>query len=108
MHRRSNDRSESHSIVNVRLLLVVFVVLAVGGTTAFLLHQRNERRNARAFLTRAEESSEKGEHAEAAQWLAQYIQLRPDDYESRVLLAHAVDKSAHTPAAKVQAAGYYS
>ncbi len=105
---RSHSSQRGRAILNVRLLLVTLVVLTVGGTAAFLIHRRHVRHNADALLQRAEEATTKNDHAQAVQWLVQYIQLRPDDQEARGRLAYAVDRAATTPLAKAQAIAQFN
>jgi tetratricopeptide (TPR) repeat protein len=105
---RSHTSTERRSTINLRLLLIALFVLGGAGGAAFFVHRSHVRKNADALLKRSQESLDKGEKAEAVQWLLQYLQLKPEDHEAHVRLAELFDKTAESLPAKTAAIDHYT
>lgn len=118
----SRKRRRQKSRINTRLGLILFVALAISGTTIHFLHGYMVGRNATNLLDRAERLLTEAEQAkvsaqssendtervkllkeyfqkrrEAVRYLQQYVQLKPDDYNAWVTLAETSDETITNP-----------
>jgi len=88
---RRLHQSRSRTMLAVAGYLVLLVVLV---PAAYLWHEFQQGRNVAAFLSRAGALEERGDWAQAAEYLDRYLRLQPDSPEVRARLARTFDKAA--------------
>ncbi len=98
--RRRFARRRKVRVGLVSLLLASCVLLGGG---IHLLHGYQVRRNAAAFLERADAAEKEGDLRKAADYLRRYIALHPDDLEQLARLELMRADLAETPRQKLQA-----
>ena len=85
--------------INVKFVVILFVVLVLGGGGIFALNRWQVSRNAGSLLTRAEAAIASGEKGEALQLLSRYVGMRPDDARAYGMFAELVLEAAEAPGA---------
>jgi tetratricopeptide (TPR) repeat protein len=85
--------------LNLKFFFCLLSVVAVFATSVHLLHGFQVTRNAGALLTQADRAQEDGDLSKAARYLNRYLNLVPDDDESRAkyALLLADEKLATSP-----------
>ena len=85
--------------INVKFVVILFVLLAVGGGGIFALNRWQVSRNAGSLFTRAEAALESGDKGEALQLLSRYVGMRPNDSRAYGLFAELLLEAAEAPGA---------
>lgn len=93
--------------LNPRALAITIVGLALLLPAAFFWHQFQIHRNAGKLLTQAQRLAANDEWRDAATMYFHYLKLRPDDAQSWINLAQAVDRAAETYNEKQKAVELY-
>jgi tetratricopeptide (TPR) repeat protein len=89
--------------VNVKLLVALLVGLAVTCVGLYGLYGLQVRRGAATLLGRAEQAEEQGDPARAADYLRQYLTLRPDDGDVLTRFGLLLNQRATSGAARFEA-----
>jgi len=93
--------------LNVRFFIGLALVIVVGAISVYSLFIYQQRRNAAAFLRRADQRATENDHRDAAKNLYRYLELVPDDVDARIRLAEYFDLSAQTYSEKQRAVRLY-
>ncbi|MHB9047235.1 MAG: tetratricopeptide repeat protein [Pirellulales bacterium] len=94
-------------VLNGRLLAITGIVLAVLLPAVYAWHAYQVRRQATAFLERAD-ALEKDEPARAVTYMFRYLQFHPQENAVWIRLAKTFDRSAQTAREKKRATEWYS
>ena len=89
--------------LNVRFFICIVAIVAVGSASTYFWRSYQLRRNAAAYLQRAEEQIAEDDLKSAARNLHNYLKLVPEDVEVRAQLADVFDRSAKTRGDKLRA-----
>lgn len=84
-------------LLNKRLLLRLVIALVILGGGLFVLHRVQSTRVPDALLWQANAAAEKGKMDKAIFYMRQYLELRPDDYDTAVKLADLMVEKAASP-----------
>ncbi len=106
-HRSRSSPAARGSAINFRFLIGALLLLAIGGGAAFVVRDYQVRHNADKLRSRAKDCFAENDYAGCQEWLGQYLQLRPEDPEARVLLAQVADNLAVSFAGKARAVRLY-
>src|SRR5258707_15401584 len=89
--------------INVRLLIALLAGSAVLGLGLCFLYSVQVQRGAATLLGRADQAEEGGDAAKAADYLRQYLTLRPNDADVLCRYALLLDQRATSGAARFEA-----
>lgn len=92
----------------MRLLVGTVACFAVLSVLGHLWHEREVRRNAAAFRSRAKTLESENSWEAASDYLSRYLRLCPEDYAARIHLARVYDHNIRTIEQKSRAAVLYS
>src|SRR5262245_33048520 len=95
------------SAINLKFLVGVVLLLAIGGGAAFIVRGHQVRRSAEKLRERAQACFDEKDFAGCHEWVSQYLQIRPDDGQARILLAQVADELATSFAAKSRTVQLY-
>lgn len=93
--------------LNVPFLICLGTVATVGAVGAYFWHAYQLRRNAAAYLERADAHVTQSDLKSAARSLHHYLTLVPEDIDARARLADVLDRSAKTRGEKQRAVELY-
>ncbi len=92
-HAKDGERPVRREL-SIPVLVSSLVIVPVLAIALYFWHSFQYERLASAFEQRSELLAKEDKAKESADYLFRYVQMRPDDAEGRVRLAHAYDKSA--------------
>src|SRR5260370_14687035 len=82
--------------LNVRLLVCILVVIALGAGAIHRIHRHQANRQADAFLHQADAAEKQSQLGRAAKFLLRYLPVRPDHLEARARLALLLEQTARS------------
>lgn len=88
--------------INGRFLLILALTCCALGTGTHFLHSYQMERNANELAKMADAALEAGDTKNAAQFLAQYLRFRPEEYDSKVKLANILELDSQSLRTKVR------
>ncbi len=103
---RKNPKREAEAMrrqVKTKFLAQLLLTLVVLGVGVHFLHAFQVKRNAKAFLLRADEAEADKEFDKSLDYLRRYLGFHPNDTEAQVRYALLLDKQATTPQARLRA-----
>src|SRR4051794_32863212 len=91
------EETRTKRIVNVRLLIETLFVGFIATLLSFVWYSYRTKHVAKIFEERAASLEKDGKWREAAAYLDRYLQLEPDDLDTRVRLVQAAEHSLDGP-----------
>lgn len=95
-------------MVNVRLIIFSVVAAVLLLPALWFQHYWQTSRQTRQYLQIAEDAEKKGDWKTAQFWFEQYLVFMPDDVDTQIRYANAIDKGARSLDDKSRAAALFS
>lgn len=104
---RRRNTPKHRQTINVRFLSITAITLVVVASLLFLWHKHQTGRLAEALLQRADALLKENKTRAAAEYLQEYLEIKPENAEVHVQLAEVYDRSAMNNAGKHRAIDLY-